>query len=346
MGYQEALNSLQTSDVRNGVTVKLVPGRTEDGWLSDETRAEFQAVFGNGNPFAGGANQPEPTIQDLRDRMGSPNHSVAKHQLLIENVVIDGVLTRSYRPATAQGQPLPTLLFFHGGAYYGGSIETVDNVCRAFADFGNLQVFNVDYPLPPEHPFPAAPLAIYKVLYYLHEHASGFNILPDTFYVSGDSAGGGLSMTTTYLDQVVFQTKLVKKVILYYPDVPGVTVEDPTAGIEFKEFKEALTGFFKAFTSDSLAHSTYYGKVGFDDNPVIAVINAPQLAEFPPVEVIVGEFDPLRKSNEVLVEKLNEQGVTNKYVRYNGMTHAFLDHLGDYPQAEDAIKEAIKFINE
>ncbi|MEK1350685.1 alpha/beta hydrolase [Limosilactobacillus fermentum] len=138
----------------------------------------------------------------------------------------------------------------------------------------------------------------------------------------------------------------MKKVILYYPDVPGVTVEDPTAGIEFKEFKEALTGFFKAFTSDSLAHSTYYGKVGFDDNPVIAVINAPQLAEFPPVEVIVGEFDPLRKSNEVLVEKLNEQGVTNKYVRYNGMTHAFLDHLGDYPQAEDAIKEAIKFINE
>ena len=70
MGYQEALNSLQTSDVRNGVAVKLVPGRTEDGWLSDETRAEFQAVFGNGNPFAGGANQPEPTIQDLRDRMG------------------------------------------------------------------------------------------------------------------------------------------------------------------------------------------------------------------------------------------------------------------------------------
>ena len=115
MGYQEALNSLQTSDVRNGVAVKLVPGRTEDGWLSDETRAEFQAVFGNGNPFAGGANQPEPTIQDLRDRMGSPNHSVAKHQLLIENVVIDGVLTRGYRPATAQGQPLPTLLFFHGG---------------------------------------------------------------------------------------------------------------------------------------------------------------------------------------------------------------------------------------
>ena len=64
-----------------------------------------------------------------------------------------------------------------------------------------------------------------------------------------------------------------------------------------------------------------------------------------PLKLIVGEFDPLRLQGEVFINKLKEKGVSTYYVRYNGMSHEFLDSLGYYPQAEDSIKEACKFLN-
>ena len=102
-------------------------------------------------------------------------------------------------------------------------------LCRALADFAGCQVISVDYPLAPEHPFPAAPLACYRVLNYLHEHADWYQTTPAGFVLAGDSAGGGLALTTAYLDRVVFATNWVEKLVLNYPDVPGAQIEDTSA---------------------------------------------------------------------------------------------------------------------
>lgn len=96
----------------------------------------------------------------MRDRMmGAPSSkkNIAKHPLQIENLVIDGVATRHYRSAALAGQTLPTVLYYHGGAYYGGSVVGAEMLSRALADFAGCQVISVDYPLAPEHPFPAPP---------------------------------------------------------------------------------------------------------------------------------------------------------------------------------------------
>ena len=219
-------------------------------------------------------------------------------------------------------------------------------LCRALADFAGCQVISVDYPLAPEHPFPAAPLACYRVLNYLHEHADWYQTTPAGFVLAGDSAGGGLALTTAYLDRVVFATNWVEKLVLNYPDVPGARIEDTSAGIEFKEFGEQMRAFFKSFSSDTLAWGSYFGTVGSIDHPLIAVINAPGIERLPETLVISGEFDPLRLSNEKLVDRLRQTGVAVTHLRYNGVTHGFVDQVGYAPQAEDALKEAAKFIKE
>lgn len=181
-------------------------------------------------------------------------------------------------------------------------------LCRALADFAGCQVISVDYPLAPEHPFPAAPLACYRVLNYLHEHADWYQTTPAGFVLAGDSDGGGLALTTAYLDRVVFATNWVEKLVLNYPDVPGAQIEDTSAGIEFKEFGEQMRAFFKSFSSDTLAWGSYFGTVGSLEHPLIAVINAPGIERLPRTLVIFGEFDPLRLSNEKLVDRLRQTG--------------------------------------
>ncbi|MDH5017109.1 alpha/beta hydrolase [Limosilactobacillus fermentum] len=345
MDYQEALASLERGQKQAGMTVKFVPGKTTGGWLSDETRVNLAPVF-NASPAQA---VEKPSIQDMRDRMmGAPGSkkNIAKHPLQIENLVIDGVATRRYRLAALAGPTLPTVLYFHGGAYYGGSVAGAEMLCRALANFAGCQVISVDYPLAPEHPFPAAPLACYRVLNYLHEHADWYQTTPAGFVLAGDSAGGGLVLTTAYLDQVVFATNWVEKLVLKYPDVPGAQIEDTSAGIEFKEFGEQMRAFFKSFSSDTLAWGSYFGTVGSLEHPLIAVINAPGIERLPKTLVISGEVDPLRLSNEKLVDRLRQTGVAVTHLRYNGVTHGFVDQVGYAPQAEDALKEAAKFIKE
>lgn len=79
---------------------------------------------------------------------------------------------------------------------------------------------------------------------------------------------------------------------------------------------------------------------------MIAVINAPGIERLPKTLVISGEFDPLRLSNEKLVDRLRQTGVAVTHLRYNGVTHGFVYQVGYAPQAEDALKEATKFIKE
>ena len=156
MDYQEALASLERGQKQAGMTVKFVPGKTTGGWLSDETRVNLAPVF-NASPAQA---DEKPSIQDMRDRMmGAPGSkkNIAKHPLQIENLVIGGVATRRYRLAALAGQTLPTVLYFHGGAYYGGSVAGAEMLCRALADFAGCQVISVDYPLAPRVPLPSGP---------------------------------------------------------------------------------------------------------------------------------------------------------------------------------------------
>lgn len=353
MDYQNALSELKKIHHQKDVDVKNVPGRTEEGWLSDETRQEFQAMFEHGAPFLNvDPNSPKPPVQVMRDAMGTAkHHSIATHPLEIDNTVIAGTAVRMYRRADCSEKDLPTVIYLHGGAFYGGSALAVEDIARAFADQGEYQVLNLEYPLAPEHPFPYAVLACYNVLSSLHERARQFRIKESQFYLAGDSAGGNLSAAVAYLDRVVFQTNWVKKIVLYYPDLDHDMNDRKKYSDElineltFKEMKTEITQLIDFMNNDPMA-GDYYCGAHDRKQALLSPLLADHLKLMPPTELIVGEFDPLRGQGEAFVKKLRSLGVETRYLRYNGMSHAFLDHLGYDPQAEDAIHEGIRFLKE
>lgn len=356
MDYEDSLKELQKSVVENNVEIKYVPGKKESGWFSDDTRKELENMFANNPMFQNknhqkGVSSPNQdiNIQVFRDGMGAPHKNVAKHDLLIDNTILNGSITcRTYVRTDLKDQILPALIYVHGGAYYGGSMIAVDDIARAFADFGPYRVYNLEYPLAPEHPYPAALLTCYNALNYLYDHVSELKIDPAKIYMSGDSAGGNLTISTAYLDHAIFNTNYLTRIVLYYPGTTNVSAQqqklaDPEQ-YSFKEMGKQLSAFIKFFGGDTLAAEAYCGNHSSKEH-LISPLNADHLEKMPPSELIVGEFDPLRFQGEVFINKLKEKGVSTYYVRYNGMSHAFLDSLGYYPQAEDSIKEACKFLN-
>lgn len=166
--------------------------------------------------------------------------------------------------------------------------------------------------------------------------------------MSGDSAGGNLTATTTYLDPAIFKTNFLKRIVLYYPDVTEVTKQRmeyaDSKFFTFKEMEDQLKKFINFFDGDTLANDMYRGKHNRDED-LISILNADHLEKMPPAELIAGEFDPLRPQGETFINKLKDLNIETYYVRYNGMSHAFLDSLGYYPQAEDSIIEGCKFLN-
>lgn len=355
MNYQEQLQELKKSIIKNNVEIKYVPGRNGDGWLSDDTRKELTNLFMNNPIFKNMEkdNAPKkqviPPIQIFRDNMGSQHKNIAKHLLTIDNAIINGSVTcRTYVRTDLEDNILPALIYVHGGSFYGGSMMAVDDIARAFADMGPYRVFNLEYALAPEHPFPSALLDCYNSLKYLHDHVNELKLDIDNFYMSGDSAGGNLTATTAYLDHAIFKTNFLKRIVLYYPDVTEVPEQrmkyaDPKL-FTFKEMEEQLKKFINFFDSDTLANDTYRG-IHSRDEHLISILNADHLDKMPPTELIVGEFDPLRFQGEAFINKLKDLNIETHYVRYNGMSHAFLDSLGYYPQAEDSIIEGCKFLN-
>lgn len=356
MNYKEQLQALSNIKNNGNTTIKYVPGKNELGWLSDDTRDELNNMFAHNPMFqnmdnndGGPSSKTLPSIQTFRDGMGSKNKNVANHELIIDNQVLAGsLITRTYVRADLKDKTLPALIYVHGGAFYGGSALAVDNVARAFADFGPYRVFNLEYPLAPEHPYPAALLACYNLLKYLADHAAELKIDAQSIYMSGDSAGGNLTLTTAILDHIIFKTNLLNRTVLFYPDVTMVK-EEVTAlcnpnQFEAREMKTQLRSFVKFFSTDDLAEKLY--TKGHDvHEPLISPLDADQYDQLPATAVIVGEFDPLRFQGKAVTNKLTENQVDNQFILYGGMSHAFLDSIGYYPQAEDAINEAVKFLN-
>ena len=100
---------------------------------------------------------------------------------------------RIYTPVAAGGEVLPALVFFHGGGWVIGNIDTHDGLCRMFANEAGVTVISVEYRLAPEHKFPAAIEDAYAAVTWIEANASDIGIDPNRLAVGGDSAGGGLA---------------------------------------------------------------------------------------------------------------------------------------------------------
>lgn len=308
-----------------------------------------------------GGNQTEsksvrtPTLTELRDGMGWPAKDITNHELLMEDRIIKGhISTRTYRQKRLANRSLPVLFFIHGGGFFGGSIQNVEQICRTFADRAELAVVSIGYRLTPDHPYPAGLLDCYNTVEYFASNAVLEKVDPQSFFISGDSAGGNLSITVSLLDHVYLQTNYLSKIVAYYPVVELLSAgEGPhwdVTEVPVKDAKERalVHQYIKDFgkQEEHASINDWYAGKANKMNPLISPLFATDemLRQLPPIKIIMGEFDPLKLQTDVFVERLAELAIPYEYVIYNGMVHAFMDKIGDYKQAEAGVLDAIDFL--
>ena len=226
--------------------------------------------------------------------------------------------TRIYVPSAARSQGLaPGLVFFHGGGWVSGSIDSHDGVCRALAGKSGTILVSVEYRLAPEHPFPAAIDDAIASTRWVLENASSLGIDPAAVAVGGDSAGGNLAALTALA--LRDDTRRLAFQLLIYP-ATDLTRSLPSHALFPNSF------FLSKAAGDwYLGHYLPDGAVATD--PHASPLLARDLSRLPPALVMTAGFDPLRDEGRGYAEKMRAAGVEVEHVCSEGSMHGFL-HLG------------------
>ena len=241
------------------------------------------------------------------------------HAAHIEPITIPGpagtIPARHYRPA--DDDPAPLLVFFHGGGFVFGDLETHDSACRLICRDAGVHVLAIDYRLAPEHKAPAAAEDAYAAYLWAREHAAELGADPDRIAVGGDSAGGCLAAVVTRLARDA-GAPLPALQWLIYPvtDMRGGTTSRTLFADGFLLTKRNMDWFEGAYVDGS----------GIDvTDPRVSPLLADDLTGLSPALVVTAGFDPLRDEGEQYADKLRAAGVTVDARRMGPMTHAFLN---------------------
>ncbi len=220
------------------------------------------------------------------------------------------------------------ILFFHGGGFVFGSIESHDDLCRIAANRSGCSVLSVEYRLAPENKFPAAVEDGYEAYLWARKNAKTLGVDPDRIGVSGDSAGGNISASLSMMlrDQGIQVPKLQA---LLYPSLGRLK-----GSSSMKEFADGP--YLK------LKDMEFFGRAYLRDerdltNPYFAPAGVENLSGLPEAIIATAEFDPLRDEGEIYLSRLRNAGVPATGIRAKGMIHGFGSFISVVPAAMNII---------
>lgn len=251
----------------------------------------------------------------------------------ISDRVIDGLTFRIYKSSDQVN--LPILIFYHGGCFVSGDLETHDRQLRQIANESQSLVIAVDYRLAPEHVYPAAHDDAFKAAQIVHANASAWGGDPDNITIAGDSAGGHLALITSLRLKAQGQW-LPRRQILVYPmlDANGSSDSYQKNGDDYVITRDMLLSGFEAYLS----------KLSFD-HPEASPLYRDDFAGLPETHILTAEFDPLVDEGEVLYRRLLEAGVDAQCRRYLGVNHGFIQLGGISPAGRKAIADIASIVN-
>jgi acetyl esterase len=237
--------------------------------------------------------------------------------------------------ATGHGGIRPALIYFHGGGFVFGNLDTHDAVCRAIANESATVVVSVDYRLAPEHKFPAAVEDSYAATLWVARNASPLGIDPQCISVGGDSAGGNLATVVAMRCRDAGGPGLASQVLIY----PVTDV----SSFETNSHRELAEGYFLTRAAMSWFTGHYLPSAADARHPEASPLLATDLSGLPPALVITAEFDPLRDEGEAYAQRLRQAGVPVTISRYPGMVHGFVSMLGVLAGGRQAVAEIAEF---
>lgn len=235
---------------------------------------------------------------------------------------------RIYRP-DGDG-PLPALVYFFGGGWTLGTIDTSDGICRSLTNAAGCTTVSVGYRLAPEHKFPAAVEDCHAATRWVADHAADLGLRPDRVAVGGDSAGGNLAAAVTLLARERGGPDLVHQLLVY----PNTDYASDTASM-----RENTDPLLFNRTSVEWYWGHYLSAPADGAHPLASPLRA-DLGGLPPATVLTAEYDPLRDQAEQYAERLRQAGVPVALTRYPGMVHGFFAMSGVLDAANRAIAHA------
>lgn len=289
----------------------------------------------------------EQQLAVMRASMGFPNRDVTDGRIRREEMTVENagyqIPVIKYTPEGEKRRPC--IIFFHGGGFFAGTTKCVENPCKALAMYADAAVFSVDYRLAPEHPYPIGFSDNDAVVKWAHEHSEELGINRDQIGVSGDSAGGNMAAVCAIKDAVE-NRKYIAFQALIYPTVnlaalPSEEYRWNIAEYDVRSHFPYIYPAVMALGCEPEGVGTMY--LGEDyrkkaKDPYVSPLFAEDVSKLAPALIVNAEYDYLRLEGEAYGRKLARAGVPVRMVRYPGMDHAFMDKIGEYPQAEDMMR--------
>jgi acetyl esterase len=241
----------------------------------------------------------------------------------------DGALgLRLYTPRAVGSGTGPGLVYFHGGGFVAGTLDTHDALCRSLANAAGCRVVAADYRLAPEHKFPAAITDCYRAATWVREHADMLRIDPQRLAIAGDSAGATLAAIVCQMARDAREPRFALQLLL-------CPITDFTASLESRR---ALATGYLLDQATMMRELALYLPRGIDaGDPRVSPLSASDLSELPPAWIHTAEFDPLRDEGRAYAERVAAAGGEVRYTCHAGMIHLFYAMTGVIPYARRAL---------
>ena len=248
---------------------------------------------------------------------------------------LGGIPIRVYRPSDET--KLPIVIYYHGGGFTAGDLDTHDGLCRRLSKRSGAIVVSVAYRLAPEHVFPAAVEDAYAALEWAAQKGGEISGDPGRIAVAGDSAGGNLAAVMALKSRDLNGPKIALQVLYY----PAMNMADSRT----QSMEDFAEGYLLTRAQVQFFNNQYVPVTADRSLPYASPLLAPDHRGLAPALIITAGFDPLSDSGEEYARELAEAGVPNHLSRYEGVVHGFLS----FPlvrKADTAIEESTAALRE
>jgi acetyl esterase len=243
------------------------------------------------------------------------------------------VRVRVYTPSGAHRDPLPLIVFFHGGGFVAGDLDSGDATARYLCQNSDAIVVSVDYRRPPEHKFPAAVEDAQAVVEWVAEHAGEVGGDAARLAVAGESAGGNLAAVVSQLAREARGPRITYQA-LFYP-VVDFTLPSSSSRTQFGE-----GGFFLSNRDMEWFRNHYLEHAAQATDPRVSPLRASDVSGLPPTLIVAAECDLHTDEGRAYAERLSAAGVPVEYRCFPGTIHAFMSFSGVIPLGKEGLAVA------
>lgn len=226
--------------------------------------------------------------------------------------------------------PFGACVYFHGGGWVLGSIETHDDIVRRLVDESGCAFVSVEYPLAPEYKYPVPVEDSFRALNWVIDHAAEWGINPQRIAVAGDSAGANIAAVLCLMARDRGGPHIAGQVLIY-----------PIADCDFERtsYREKAQGYFLCLRDMKWFWKHYVERPEQMSEPYASPLRAESLAGLPPAYVLTAEYDPLCDEGVAYAKALMQAGVPTTLREFPGMIHGFVKRWDTFDDAKTATRE-------